>query len=240
MRNKLKEYGYENVPVLKLIHPTELNGFEKFDYQSFALSPVKKITQVGAWLRDSYAIYNLNVPSNYIKIALKGKGMENYFIDDDSWKNIEKCISSSFGDECISGSIVKGKYINKYVKGLLESLGEDRRSVFLISDLDNKNYDNILKTSVVFLKLVDAAAVNTIIECIVRNTPIIVNRLPATEQYLGKNYPLFYDRIEDVIFLLTDKNIKKAYDYLRRMDKTKFSIEHFLTCLINSNLYKNL
>lgn len=54
-------------------------------------------------------------------------------------------------------------------------------------------YEELLSSSVVLLKLKGAGGCTTVIECIARNIPIVVNRLPALEEYLGKNYPLFYD-----------------------------------------------
>ena len=82
-------------------------------------------------------------------------------------------------------------------------------------------------------KLEDASAVNTVIECIVRNTPIIVNRLNALEEVLGKKYPLFYDSINDVKNLLTMKYIEKGHDYLKNLNKTELKLETFVNKFIN-------
>ena len=78
-----------------------------------------------------------------------------------------------------------GNNSNKYINGLIKYIKELDSSVKIIDKLSNEDYDNLLTKNIVFIKLVDASAVNTIIECIVRNTPIIVNRLPATEELLG-------------------------------------------------------
>jgi len=48
----------------------------------------------------------------------------------------------------------------------------------------------------VFLNLIEAGGCTTVIECISRNTPIIINRLESLEEYLGKSYPLFYESVE--------------------------------------------
>ena len=71
----------------------------------------------------------------------------------------------------------------------------------------------------------DASAVNTIIECKVRNTPVIVNRLPAVVEILGENYPFYYNDAsyyeinKQIENLLTIENVNKAYNYLRHLDK---------------------
>ena len=64
------------------------------------------------------------------------------------------------------------------------------KSVEVMEHLSDSAYDELLSENVVFLNLIDASAVNTVIECIVRNTPLIINRLPAIVEILGEDYPL--------------------------------------------------
>jgi hypothetical protein len=77
--------------------------------------------------------------------------------------------------------------------------------------------------------LINASACNTLIECVVRNTPILINRLEAVEEVLGSEYPFFYDTIQEASYMATDLSlIKKTYEYLSKMDKTKLSINAFV------------
>ena len=99
---------------------------------------------------------------------------------------------------------------------------------------DYNEYDKLLSCNIVFINLHDASANNTIIECIVRNTPIIVNRLPAVVEYLGVEYPLYYDSIDQVEGLLTIDNITKSYNYLFSMNKSDLSFDSFNKILFNS------
>jgi hypothetical protein len=99
---------------------------------------------------------------------------------------------------------------------------------------DYNEYDKLLSCNIVFINLHDASANNTIIECIIRNTPIIVNRLPAVIEYLGVEYPLYYDSIDQVEGLLTIENITKSYNYLSSMDKSDLSFDNFNKILFNS------
>jgi hypothetical protein len=111
--------------------------------------------------------------------------------------------------------------------------------VKIINYLENEDYDEILTRYVVFLKLKDASAVNTIIECIIRNTPIVVNKLPAVEEYLGPNYPLYYKNLEDVPGILKNKGlIVKANTYLKNMNKDFLKIENFLKSMRNLYLHQ--
>jgi hypothetical protein len=109
-------------------------------------------------------------------------------------------------------------------------------NIELIQHVDNNQYDELLSKYVVFIKLYDASAVNTLIECIVRNTPIIINKLPAVVEYLGPNYPLYYNNIDEVPRLLkikffTKNHIKNAHKYLKNMNKDFLKIENFIKLL---------
>jgi hypothetical protein len=80
---------------------------------------------------------------------------------------------------------------------------------------------------------VDASAINTLIECIVRNTPILINKIPSVVELLGNDYPLYYENNIDVYHILSDAtNIKKAYYYIKNISKTDFYIETFVVNLI--------
>ncbi len=128
------------------------------------------------------------------------------------------------------GKQIEHKYIcnnhNQYNKNLF---------INIINYVNNDEYDDILASYVVFLKLYDASAVNTLIECIVRNTPIIINKLPAVVEYLGENYPLYYNNIDEVPLLLKrrwfNNKIKKAHKYLKQMNKDFLNIKYFINYL---------
>ena len=98
-------------------------------------------------------------------------------------------------------------------------------------------YDLLLTKNIVFIHLYDASANNTVIECIIRNTPIIVNRLESVVEYLGADYPLYFDSLDEIPELINIKNIEKAHNYLVSMDKTDLSFTHFNKVLSNS-IYK--
>ena len=108
-----------------------------------------------------------------------------------------------------------------------------------IKRLENHNdYDNILQNNIVIIPLFGASANNSVLEIIEMNIPAFVTRLPATEEYLGKEYPLFFNNnteIENIINneeLLIQK-LKEGHEYLCNLDKTKFSFDYF-----NRELYK--
>ena len=113
-------------------------------------------------------------------------------------------------------------------------------SVKVIDYLPNDEYDRLLSENIVFLHLMDCSAVNTIIECMVRNTPLVVNRLPAVVEYLGEEYPLYYHDLSEVPMLMTVERIRRATEYLAAMDKTFLRITSFIDGLKNSQIYKSI
>ena len=62
--------------------------------------------------------------------------------------------------------------------------------------------NKLLEKNIVFIDLYDSAANNTVLECIIRNTPLIVNRTPGVVEYLGEDYPLYFDNLDEVDGLL--------------------------------------
>lgn len=113
----------------------------------------------------------------------------------------------------------------------------ENKSVTKVSHVSDDDYNKIFNNKIVFLDLYSSTANNVIMECMKSNNPIIVNRHKSVEEYLGKEYPLFYDKLADVpLFLKNDKLILKAFNYLKNMDKSKFTIQ-VMADNINTFLY---
>ena len=87
-----------------------------------------------------------------------------------------------------------------------QPVSNDSVNIIIISNrVPDEEYDGLLDSSVVFLNLYDAVANTTTIECIGRNTPIVIDRFPGIEDYLGIEYPLFYDTLKDAAAILSDR-----------------------------------
>lgn len=229
-----------------LIHPTETpTKNHLFTYQKYKSNTNKKLVQIGAWLRNTYAIYALKLSNDRIKKChLKGKDMDNYFkpsnfnFNDYSHSQINSYeLTNSMCRDYNSNKYVI--YLNEYVNQLnlnnpTQLLIDNDQSVTILSELDNLSYDHLLARNIVFLNLIEASACNVLIECIVRNTPIIINRIPAVIELLGDKYPLYYETLNEIDNLLSDDNIKKATNYLSKIDKKCFTIEYFIDKLNNS------
>ena len=256
---ELKKIGYD-VEIFVLCHPTEVE-VKQFSLSKFIENKDKKIVNIGGWMRNIFFFYNLFLPKYYSftiqkkglltklssvkqeyhtirKVALKGRNMNNYFpIKNDVLFRDMECKSS---EEVISKSCSENKLTNNnWYKHYNEYMKRVCHSVEVMEHLCDEDYDELLSENIVFINLIDASAVNTIIECIVRCTPIIVNRLPAVVEFLGEMYPLYYGDAkgetgdvhlmnEQISTLLSDtKNIKAANKYLAGMNKNRFTTEYF-------------
>lgn len=186
-----------SVPVVAIKHPTEFPQ-RRFDFSAFERSDSKKMVQVGWYLRNYRAIYQVEVPRWLQKVHLEQQGTA-----------IEEARLRT--DRCSP-----------------HRTRPDRGAVEVLSWLEAEAYDRLLTESVVFIELLDASANNAVIEAIVRETPLVVNRHPAVVEYLGPGYPLYYDDLEEVRDLLTMEAIEEANRYLREMDKSDLRVEHFI------------
>ena len=100
-----------------------------------------------------------------------------------------------------------------------------------------------MNNSFIIVHQINASANNAVIEAIARNIPIFCNRLEATEEYLGKDYPLFFKDIEHLEQLLQDKvTIRKAYDYLKEHKdlKKRLKMDTFISGILNSHITKSI
>ena len=235
----LQQYGFKNVLVKSFTHPTECSRLI-FSMDKFIDNENRKVVQIGAWLRDNYAIYKLvpysrkQVPQQRIsmrKAVLRGKHMNNYF-KPDHMEMVMKNISDNEDDDVVykfDKSALDVTTNNKFALGVVRSVHEEWNSVDIIDTLDNDDYDKMLAQNIVFLKLIDASAVNTVIECIVRCTPVLVNRHAAVEEMLGSEYPFYYDDLTEAGVKVNDTElIKKTNRYLITLNKKKFTMEYFL------------
>jgi len=203
LNQAFKEIGKEIV-IYTLKHPVVSENIPLFDYNSYIENENKSIIQIGQQLRQVTSIYLLNV-IGFNKLWLTGM------------KDFTRC--------------------EKLIKDELEYLNIDPnmldKNVKMYYTKTFDEYDDLVSKNIVFVHLFDAAANNTIIECIIRNTPIIVNKHIAVVEYLGEDYPLYYNDLNEVSSLLTDEKILEAHNYLCNKDKSDLSLAHFTKQLMN-------
>jgi len=108
--------------------------------------------------------------------------------------------------------------------------------------ITNDDYDELLSSSIAFLSLCDCNASNTIIECLARNTPLLVNRLESVLEYLGEEYPFYYDSLDEAENKLNDIDlIYQTHDYMKTYQgKRELSGEYFLQSFLDSPIIRSL
>jgi hypothetical protein len=215
----LSAYHKENlaarldIPIDNLIFPTETPDV-KWNWNKFSANREKKIVQVGWWLRKLHAIYQLQ-SSGYKKVFLS---VEH--------KSIPKLLEQE------REILIKEGTFNDSMYNTAE----------IVTYLPDKAYDRLLSENIVFVYLYDASANNTIIECIVRNTPILVNPIPPVKEYLGEDYPFYYHSYEEAAAKISDLDlIYKTYQFLLNHPmKKKLTKGYFLHSFANSRIYRSI
>jgi hypothetical protein len=101
-------------------------------------------------------------------------------------------------------------------------------AVEIVPTLSDPEYDDLMASSLIFSEYWDVSASNTVVEAIARCAPLVVNRHPALEEYLGVDYPLFYNDLGEVRRLLQDPaRVRAAWQLLSEMDKSWLSATSF-------------
>jgi hypothetical protein len=253
MREALDRVGAGHVRVRVLYHPMEMVP-DVFTLAKFDANEDRKVVNIGAWLRNPYAIYEMPLdetwrnPYHVHKAILRGKDMGSSsepdwlmpFLED----RLRYCATlqhsaplpgdgmcrSVPGDgmcRSVPGSDVPE---NHHLVGMVDMLRRQHDSVRVLEKLDNDAYDALLSENIVFLNLVDASACNTVMECLMRHTPLLVNRHPAVEEILGANYPGYYDNVRHAAEMLADRNaIASMHAHLVGVDKTPFTMDTFVS-----------
>lgn len=118
----------------------------------------------------------------------------------------------------------------------------DCRDITVYPCATDEAYDVLLKNSIIFVDLYDAPANTLVIECLIRNTPLLINRLPGIVEYLGEDYPFYFDSIEEANRkLANDDIIKSTYEYLQSSPmKSRIGKAHFIEHMATSTIYRNL
>jgi hypothetical protein len=202
-----------SIPMENLIFPTEIPDV-KWNWDKFQANKEKKVIQVGWWLRKLHTIFQLPT-QKYKKIFLRVT-----HTDLDSLLKKEREILIHAGE-------------------FHDSMYETAETITFLS---NNSYDKLLAENVVIINLYDSSANNTVIECLARNTPVLVNPLEPVIEYLGEDYPFYFTSLSEAARKLDDTDlIYKTHQYLKNSPmKKKLAGEYFLESLVNSGIYKEI
>jgi len=182
-----------------------------FDLDQFLARP--RILQVGSWLRRLSSIALLPVRELH-KICLIPRPNGSHYLR----------------------ALVEREEVNNPV-----ARNADWTTVEIMQYLSSIQFDHMLSTSIVFLDLYDTVVNNTVIECIVRNTPILCNRLPGLVELLGEDYPLFFSTLEEAANKAeTIPLLEAAVTHLSQLPQHIFTPTHFIDSIVGSDIYSSL
>jgi hypothetical protein len=205
-----------SIPISVLNHPTEDPNI-KFSMERFLNNGSKLLVQIGFWLKKLCMI-GLVKTNVYRKLWLSPPfDWMDQFVD---------CERRGFAKD---PTLSKLEYPNM----------KDIERIYV----DNEQYDQILSENICIIYLYDSSASNTVIECIARNTPLLVNKLPAVVEYIGEEYPLYYETVEEAESKMHDfKLIGEAHEYLKNSAAIheRISYSKFVDDFINCDAIKNI
>lgn len=196
---------FKHVPIFVLKHPTEY-GLYEWDFGKF-----KKFYNDSGIKLLNIGYFLRNLSSIFLTSAPK---------------KIDKILMPSHLEMAVNNLEKEITYKN---------LDIDKTKVKILSWQNNSFYDKILEQSIVFLDLYDTSCNNAIIESIIRNTPLIINKHEAIIEYLGDKYPSYYKNLDQVSDLLTYDSIQTSAEYLQNLSKAELTADYF-----SSEFQKNL
>ena len=203
------------VPCEVLRYPT-LTPEKQFSFEEFKSSSEKTIATVGFWLRRFTSFSNLRA-GGFRKVRPMLLSTENAsgFDQIHAYENDERQFSGV-------------------------SITDDNPIVNL-KRLSGTAYDEFLAKTIIFLDLIDASGVTTIVECIVRGTPLLINRHPAVVEYLGEDYPLYFETLSEAEAKVCDLSLlKAAHLHMRDNPIVPFlTPQSFLNSLAGTSIYRN-
>jgi len=111
-----------------------------------------------------------------------------------------------------------------------------------VTCVDNATFDMMLSRNIAFVDLYDSSCNNTVIECIVRCCPILVNKIPAVVEYLGEDYPFYFASLEEASEKLNNMTLIKAtHEYLLNWHmRHRLTGEYFFKSFVGSEIYRSL
>lgn len=201
--------------ITNMIHPMETIDIS-FSIANYLSNPNKKIYILGWWLRKYDIFINLNC-KNHKKIILI-KDLEGDWITTYVNYELRTVINYNKYD-----NMINNKKLSDIEITFLASC-----NIEILYYISNNEYDEIFKNNIIFLDFYETSANNVILECILMNTPILVKKLSATIEYLGIEYPFFFDTLEEANIKINDIDlIIKTHEYLKNMSKEKFTYNYF-------------
>lgn len=175
-----------DVPVHVVRHPTMMNRPE-WSPLAWQRNKQRKLVQVGAFLRDTQAIFA--VP------PMVTVGRARLWSGPRWWHGYDMAVA---------------RYWDRVGRELFDGVEQ-------LGKLTDRQYDSLFAKNVILSRVFDTSANNVTLEAIASNTPIFINPHPAAVEYLGRDYPLWFEHPSEIPAMMGKVN--DAHRYLSKMDK---------------------
>jgi hypothetical protein len=223
LRDWLKQQ-FPDLLVETIYHPGDIVDIQ-FDYPTFLANTDKKVVSIGWWLRKLSSIYLLPTHRcRYVKYS--------------------KCRTLPYEEGSVPIQQMLDPLLEREIQELSVQADIDVCSytapVETYYRLSNLEYDILLSKNIGFIDVWDSSANNTVIECIVRSTPLLACRHPAIVEYLGEDYPMYFDDLEHAVSMLNDLElIRGAHEYMKTRHEF-VSGDRFINSIMSSDIINNI
>lgn len=214
VEHALQKVGFSDVRVFTIDFPTVPPSFHSlFRFSRFMSHAHKRLLTIGRWMRDTPAFYQLHAPQMYQKTII----IRDF--DDDFMEEQQDMQEQHYLEVIKKRSSTNTSIMQSAKKG-----------VDVWMHVPAGRVEELLAEHIVFLKLWDVTMCHTVLQCIVRGTPILLNRHPVLEELLGASYPGFYDTLDQAAAILQSVlRIYCIHVYLRYgFSQHRFSMDRFL------------
>ena len=157
------------------------------------------------------------------------KNEQNIFFIGDLLSNFKSFINFIPEQKYKKSVLIKNDFIKHWNNHILKYNKIDKIKV--INELSNEEYVKIFETSCIFIDFEDCVANNLILECLKFNTPFIIKHNKSIQEYIGVNYPLYFNNTDD-LNLFSDEiyflnKIENAHHYLKKLNKNHIELDTF-------------
>jgi hypothetical protein len=164
LRQRLLDIGFD-IPVYRLFHPNIPMDTPRLPCSiDLGTAAEPLVFHVGWHLRSFSAFANLDVDRSRKVLLIPKNIPKDHFVQE---------------------------VVNKELR--LNGMGPMETYFGNAFTASQDDYAHILRNALVFNHYVEPAGSNLISECISAGTRLLINRHPAFEEYLGADYPLFYE-----------------------------------------------
>lgn len=203
----LANYLRERLPEVRIVaikHPTPIESLKfVYDHDRFTNKESPVVVQVGQQMRKLSTIFQIHTELPKVWLT----GMRDYA------KMYQQLLKEI-----------------KYFKLDIQQFDFDGVEVKYVEDPNE--YNDIITNNIIILNMIDASANNAVLELLVRNVPFFINKLPPIVEYLGEDYPMYYNDLKSVETIINnrvelDNLFLKTHRYLQTIDRNPIRLSNF-------------